>query len=473
MLTSYGVIMRKASEYRASRKYGILKGYTDHFNATSIDNDIPGLLSFFFIQGQVAVPYVRIPWGSSHLDPRNHVFWIQSSRTGKSIAWEFVGDVLKDIGINSDLYTTGTDAGLIGGFEMEEDAEGNKIPILKEGMLTGQKALNFDEGSIILNPNKHSQETVLYLQSACNPVGSNNNMLVKHTKTGRIETESLVSLWITTYPPSGVKEYVLTKGIFQRVLLYWSNWTMERRKAVSEIRAESAFKVTAPMKVSYDDITSYFKDLELRLRNRVLNMTETTFVEWDEMARPDKEALVQSVMEKMFTADENTFYPALLDAIDDYYTLLNGLNPNILEVVSSFIPAMENNTLIFATHIAMLDESWVVTGEHVDMAKDILYDIFRNLILWLEDEVEIGPKVQEKANNKSKWVNAYNAVDGVELGNRGDGWRSKTKVIRSYEQQNTVSQGSAYNNFDKWARSMFDTTKDGRVVFIRVKENLE
>jgi len=179
------------------------------------------------------------------------------------------------------------------------------------------------------------------------------------------------------------------------------------------------------------------------------------------------------VMEKMFTADENTFYPALLDAIDDYYTLLNGLNPNILEVVSSFIPAMENNTLIFATHIAMLDESWVVTGEHVDMAKDILYDIFRNLILWLEDEVEIGPKVQEKANNKSKWVNAYNAVDGVELGNRGDGWRSKTKVIRSYEQQNTVSQGSAYNNFDKWARSMFDTTKDGRVVFIRLKENLE
>ena len=473
MLTSYGVIMRKASEYRASRKYEILKGYTDHFNATSIDNDIPGLLSFFFIQGQVAVPYVRIPWGSSHLDPRNHVFWIQSSRTGKSIAWEFVGDVLKDIGINSDLYTTGTDAGLIGGFEMEDDGEGGKIPILKEGMLTGQKALNFDEGSIILNPNKHSQETVLYLQSACNPVGSNNNMLVKHTKTGRIETESLVSLWITTYPPSGVKEYVLTKGIFQRVLLYWSNWTMERRKAVSEIRAESAFKVTAPMKVSYDDITSYFKDLELRLRNRVLNMTETTFVEWDEMARPDKEALVQSVMEKMFTADENTFYPALLDAIDDYYTLLNGLNPNILEVVSSFIPAMENNTLIFATHIAMLDESWVVTGEHVDMAKDILYDIFRNLILWLEDEVEIGPKVQEKANNKSKWVNAYNAVDGVELGNRGDGWRSKTKVIRSYEQQNTVSQGSAYNNFDKWARSMFDTTKDGRVVFIRVKENLE
>ena len=132
---------------------------------------------------------------------------------------------MRDINVPTDLYTTGTDAGLIGGYEETTDGEGNKENILKEGFLNGRKALNFDEGSIILNPNKHSQETVLYLQSACNPVGSNNNILVKHTKAGRIETESLVSLWITTYPPAGVKEYVLTKGIFQRVLLYWSNWT--------------------------------------------------------------------------------------------------------------------------------------------------------------------------------------------------------------------------------------------------------
>jgi hypothetical protein len=193
--------MRNAKDYQAAKRFPIFKGYIDHFNETSIDNDIPGMLSFFFIQGQIAVPYVRIPWGPAHLDPRNHVFWIQSSRTGKSIAWEFIGDILRDVGVPSDLYTTGTDAGLIGGFEMEEDEDGNKQAILKEGMLTGRKALNFDEGSIILNPNKHSQETVLYLQSACNPVGSNNNKLVKHTKLGRIETESLVSLWITTYPP--------------------------------------------------------------------------------------------------------------------------------------------------------------------------------------------------------------------------------------------------------------------------------
>jgi len=167
--------MRAAKDYQAVKKFPIFAGYIDHFNQTSIDNDIPGMLSFFFIQGQVSVPYIRIPWGSSHLDPRVHTFWIQSSRTGKSIAWEFIGDVLGDIGVPSDLFTTGTDAGLIGGFDVIQHEDGSKEDVLKEGMLGGRKALNFDEGSIILNPNKHSQETVLYLQSACNPVGNKNN----------------------------------------------------------------------------------------------------------------------------------------------------------------------------------------------------------------------------------------------------------------------------------------------------------
>jgi len=465
--------MRAAKDYQAVKKFPIFAGYIDHFNQTSIDNDIPGMLSFFFIQGQVSVPYIRIPWGSSHLDPRVHTFWIQSSRTGKSIAWEFIGDVLGDIGVPSDLFTTGTDAGLIGGFDVIQNEDGTKEDVLKEGMLGGRKALNFDEGSIILNPNKHSQETVLYLQSACNPVGSNNNKLVKHTKVGRIETESLVSLWITTYPPSGVKEYVLTKGIFQRVLLYWSHWNLDRRKAVSHTRSESAFKVQPKMKVSYDDITSYFKGLELKLRNRVLEETQTSFVEWDGMDRDTQEDLLQSCMNKIFMADEGTFYPALYDAIEDYYDLLIGLNPAITEVVASFVPAMENNTVIFATHMAMLDDSWIVTGDHVDMAKDILYDLFKALILWLEDEVEIGPKVAQKAQQRGKWVIAAQQVEKIELGNKGEGWQMKTKVIKVYETQNDCSRGSAYNNFDKWGESLFDVAKDGRTVFIRLKEGID
>ena len=464
--------MKKASEYEAVKKYEVFDGYVKHFGNISMDNDIPAMLSFFFVQGQLAVPYVRIPWGATHLDPRVHSFWIQSSRTGKSIAWEFVGDVLKDVGIPTDLYTTGTDAGLIGGFE-EVIVDGNKEVELKEGFLNGRKALNFDEGSIILNPNKHSQETVLYLQSACNPVGSNNNVLVKHTKQGRIETESLVSLWITTYPPAGVKEYVLTKGIFQRVLLYWSNWTMDRRKNVSQKRGEKCYKKIDEEKVTYNDVVSYFTGLEKRLRDKVLEITETSFVEWDSMNRGEQEGLLQDSMTEMFNAEEETFYPAFADAIDDYYELMDGLGPGISDVVASFIPAMENYTAILSTHMAMLDDTWTVTGDHVDMAKEILYDLFKNLIQWLEGEVEIGPKVAERATQRNKWIVAYQTTESVELGNKGDGWRKKNGVISAYLTQTGVTRGTGYAHFAKWATKLFDNAKDGAVAYVRLKEEFK
>ena len=467
--------MRVAEDYSAVMKYPFLKGYVERFGKVSIDNDIPALLSFFFIQGQIAAPYVRIPWDASHLDPRVHVFWIQPSRTGKSIAWEFVGDVLKDCGMKYDMYTTGSDAGLVGGVtsEVQVNDQGKKeqVSVETEGMLGGQKALNFDEGSIILNPGKHSQETVLYLQSACNPIGSNSNILVKHLSGRRIETESLVSLWITTYPPAGVKEYVLTKGIFQRVLLYWSDWDMDRRMNVSMRRMEKAFTKDDGNKISYEQITGYFIDLEKRLRNRILDLSETSFVEWDQMPREEQEDVVQSVMHEMFTVDDS-FRAAVYDVVEDFYSLLDELNFAIANVVSSFLPAMENYSVILATHLAMMDETWTVTGEHLDLAKDIIYDLFKNLILWLEGEVEVGAKTAEKANNKKLWMESYNSVSPVELDKRGEGWCKKSSMIKHYMKVQHVTRPTAFNRFNKWAAHLFDTAKDGTVVYLRLKEDV-
>ena len=50
-------------KYEAVQRFPILKAYLEHFERTSMDNAIPGLLSFFFVQGQIAVQYVRLPTG--------------------------------------------------------------------------------------------------------------------------------------------------------------------------------------------------------------------------------------------------------------------------------------------------------------------------------------------------------------------------------------------------------------------------
>lgn len=463
--------MKSYEDYKVVQKFPVLKAYMQHFQQTSLMNDLPGLLSFFMIQGQVALPYVRIPTGDSWLDPRVHVFWIQPSRTGKSVAWNFVGDVLDKVGVDATMFSTGTDAGLVGSFKTTTIGSGKEKEEVVEqvdGLLAGKKALNFDEGSILLIPNKHSQETVLYLQTACNPVGSGNNVLVKHMKDGTIECESLVSLWITTYPPKGVKEYVLTKGIFQRVLLYWAHWDMDMRQTVSNMRLSTFWQPGKKTLMSREKIYDYFKGREKLLRDRLLNLSQTPFNEWDAMTREDQEDLVQNHMWEMFTKGED-YTTALFQAADEIYDLVRNMDPALSEVVASFTPGVENYLGIISLHIAILDESWVVTGEHVDLAHDLLFDLFRNLISWLEDEVEVGMKEGEKAAMKEKLRKAYDACATYELDGAGDGWRRKASVITQYMAQTGVSKSTADRHMALHGPQMFNPRKHSKRVYIRMK----
>jgi len=315
-------------DYKAVKKFGTLDAYLHHFSQTSMKNDVPGLLSFFFIQGQVLLPYVRIPTGDTHLDPRVHVFWIQPSRTGKSIAWNFMSDIMDNSDVDYELFASGTDAGLIGSYEKELDEDGKPTGenILQPGLLAGRKALNFDEGSIILNPGSHSQETVLYLQTACNPVGSSNNKLVKHMKGQKIETDSEVSLWITTYPPKGVKDYVLTKGIFQRVLLYWAHWDMDSRQEVSNQRLGTFFQRSEKTDVSKEDLYDYFRETQIAVRDRLLNLAEVKYTEWYDMSNEERHSIAKEYMWDMFSAG-NDFHTALFQASDDLYEMLHNMSP--------------------------------------------------------------------------------------------------------------------------------------------------
>ena len=100
------MIEHRADKYEAVSRYPILKGYLSHFKEVSKNNEIPGLLSFFFILGQAALPYVRIPVGGSNLCPRVSVFWIQDTRTGKSVAFEVIQKVMKDSGLDVVDYST-------------------------------------------------------------------------------------------------------------------------------------------------------------------------------------------------------------------------------------------------------------------------------------------------------------------------------------------------------------------------------
>jgi len=456
--------------YQAVKKFDTLEAYLHHFSQTSMKNEIPGLLSFFFIQGQSLLPYVRIPTGDTHLDPRVHVFWIQPSRTGKSVAWNFIGDVMKEAELDYELYSTGTDAGLIGSNKPVLD-ENNKPTGETEkidGLLSGKKGLNVDEGSIILNPGKHSQETVLYLQTACNAVGSGGNILTKPMKGDIIKCESLVSLWITTYPPKGVKEYVLTKGIFQRVLLYWSHWDMDMRQEVSNTRLGTFWKKPIETDLTKDDIYDYFKDTEKRVRDRLLNFAELTFTQWTEMSREEQEEIAQQYMWDMFSADDD-YETALYQASDEVFDLLRNMSASMSEIVASFTPAIENYLAIISLHMAVLDKKWTITAQHVDMAFDILLDLFKNLISWLEDSVEINSNKSKEIKIQEDFVKVYDECTGYEIVGHGDGWKRQSSFEAQYMSMTGVSKSTVRRHIKDYAGALFNIKKSGGRIYFRRK----
>tara|TARA_R110002020_G_scaffold15678_6_gene56121 strand:- start:2386 stop:3804 length:1419 start_codon:yes stop_codon:yes gene_type:complete len=462
----------RADKYECVRKYPILGGYLEHYNQVSRNNEIPGLISFFFIQGQAAIPYVRIPVGASNIDPRVSMFWIQDTRTGKSASYQVIEQLLNAAGLDSVDYNSGNDAALVGTLVPDPDDEDRQNPamITRPGLLAGRKGLNFDEGSVLLKGGQHNENTTLFLQSALNSAGTGRNMLVKHMARDTFTIKSEVSLWITTYPPKGIKEHVLEKGIFQRVLTYWRHWTLEMKRAVAHELAHAVHN-KPEYSVSFDEVANYFIDLQERLKARTIKLSGLSDLEWNEMSEDDQESMVMSLMGSMFTID-NSFHPALVQAIDEYYSLVENMSPDKQGVCASFIMGLQNYTTVLAHHMAMIEGTWVIRGDHVDMAKEILYDLYHNLIHWLESEVKVGSGNKEKGQMIGFWKDAYNRCERFDFDDiRGQGWVKKSELLKAFSQISNYSSPSTINSkYNEYGAKMFKDTREGVRVYVRLRE---
>ena len=456
-----------AGKYEAVRKYPVLRGYLEHFREVSKNNEIPGLLSFFFIQGQAALPYVRIPMGGSNLDPRVSVFWIQDTRTGKSVAYETIGKVMEDAGLVATDCSVGTDAAMVGSFTKEKD----EPPEPQYGVLKGRKGLNFDEGSILLKPSQHSENLVLFLQTALNAAGTGRNRLVKHMKDGTLDYLSFVSLWITTYPPDGIKDYVLDKGIFQRVLLYWRNWTIDMKKEVAFELAASLYQ-KPDFTMDYNNVVRHFTELDNSLMTRLCNVNKMTISEWNDGSEEDREEWAMKSRYKVFNIDE-AYKPALNEAIERYYSLVENMDPKKQGICTSFIMGLQNYTTVLAHHMAMLEGTWVVRGDHIDMAAEILIDLYRNLLQWLEEEVKVGMSTVDVEKQTKQWKDAMARCEKFEVENKGEGWVKKKELFSAYGQINNLSSDSSiHNRFNRAALFEHANRPKSNIKYVRFKKGV-
>lgn len=455
-----------------------IRGYIERFNTVSFFNEYAGLLSFFYVMGQICAPFIRIPIHGTFLDCRVHTFWIQQSRTGKSIAWEFTDRLLEALDVNTESFTAGSDAKLIGTVDSQPVLDDNGRPtgemnhVIVEGLLNGYKTLLFDEGSILLNDAKsHFSDKILYLQQAMAPLGSRTNVLVKHLVGGTVHTPSGVSLWMTSFPPKDIMAHVLDKGFFQRVFLFQNDINAEQRQTVSEHRMGGVYMPVSDEVMDYDVLAAYLQEsvdlvkerlwdaMELEPETVTINTPATEdggggVVErvisreemWNQLSDREREEAAMRHAQEIFTVSPG-YHAALLNATDDYYGLVTGIaSENVRETALSFVPNIENYTVIFSNLIAVVMRSPVITEEHIMMATEIIFDNLHNLTIWLEQKQNVKDRKRITAE-RGAWMGAFkqcqkfvNEATGVETVKQQD-------LLSIYAAQQCIANITAQRRF--------------------------
>jgi len=245
------------------------------------------------------------------------------------------------------------------------------------------------------------------------------------------------------------------------------------KREINHALAEDVYSKKS-FEVPFDDVVGFFLDVQKRLKRRVMELAGYAPIEWDTMDGDDQEQVVMDLccnQKVMFTIDES-YIPALMSAIDEYYSVVEVMSPDKQGICSSFIMGLQNYTNILAHHFAMIEDTWEVTGDHVDMAKEILFDLYRNLIQWLESEVNIGAGASEKNKMQGHWKEAYKQSELFDFDDhRGFGWVSKKDMMKAFGRLANYSSPATVNEkFNTYGTEMFSNTREGVRVYVRLKD---
>ena len=133
--------------------------------------------------------------------------------------------------------------------------------------------------------------------------------------------------------------------------------------------------------------------------------------------------------------------------MDDYYGLVNNIaSEAVRETALSFLPNIENYTMIFANLIAVLMREDQITEDHIMMASEIIFDNLHNLTIWLEQKESVKDKKKVTAERAS-WTKASGMCkkytsekDGIERVMQSD-------LLKVYAAQQSVADITAERRF--------------------------
>tara|TARA_R110002051_G_scaffold322577_1_gene413448 strand:- start:75 stop:563 length:489 start_codon:yes stop_codon:yes gene_type:complete len=158
------------------------------------------------------------------------------------------------------------------------------------------------------------------------------------------------------------------------------------------------------------------------------------------------------------------------------------MDPQMADVVCAFIPNLLNYTIILATHLSMLDDysrtdelfpeptfHFVVGGDHIEMAAEIIYDLYEELVTWLESEVQLEKEMRATKTRIAAWKSAWSSCKLVSVeGKQGD-WARKSEIMSVYAKQNGgVSKNTQFNHYNQVKKDLFGETALGVTKYVQL-----
>jgi len=214
-----------------------------------------------------------ITYTSHYIDLRIHLCYLAPSGTGKGAGARFISQVAKDIGLKFQAVSEITDAGLVG--RIVKDRIYNPVTkttsmanMIERGFLDPATGINIlfsgEAETLLRSPSPYTTQVLNLLQIAMNPMGSEDNRIVKKLAVDYpIDIQPTCSIFLTSYPPPMLWQILTERGLLQRMLFIPIQFTPEEIKEITML-AMSKIDLTGTdtsIKEKYNMLISGFKEI--------------------------------------------------------------------------------------------------------------------------------------------------------------------------------------------------------------------
>ena len=430
------------------------------FQASAVEvshyNDIPAGICFFNILGQVVKDFITIPNGRNHEDTRIHFCWVQTSGTGKSTMWNFVGPVAErtfakinasnkhppfvrnNLPMNRIFNTFGvtdyTDSVLIGGYDKELDDDGEVEYNRRPGVLEGNGLAHWDEFeySGIFKQSQHKENSIVYLNTLMNSLAGESWIISKAlTSFGGMIMECFCerSVLAMTYPPTNLNDVMAEKGVLQRMLLYvWDvpEFIQHKMRLEQIEKAGTVEEVNSPID---------------KYAQAIFTLYELTRDRFNEVGGDPLKTM-------KYTPDFNQVlrleYESMRMYIQSYPSHVAKIAGNFTTRLMKILYKMSVLcSVASAPSIKDKNQRFVVTGHNVRQASTIVRQCYRSLVDWLTDSLRAKRKSIAENSLESLFMDVYSKMKKDD-----EGFVNKTTLLTEVRTKAKKSRAQVYRHFD-------------------------